>query len=317
VDTPPLSLTSYAMSKREVTWTVVAAVSLIGMFGIALPVSAYRGSLSATEIIEIAKILVSWPVAGFGIAWLISSRFHGAISGILGRGGWKAKAFGAEIETQVTQEQASLVATATATVAADPKIISGLPSTKLPANTSSLVRTTPADVATAPRGVGVPPELKQNPVYWRMAFLNLHLVPRTKVILDWIDRSGSVTKTDFDTLAANLGADAAERKAILDAVTTNGLVVDSEGKLHVTADGRLFAIAQRMSSSPVANAAPSNGWAKTRGGGGTLPRPNRAPAYSPSTVVGLIFFSTHQRAASRLKLRARKPPARTGQPNIV
>lgn len=205
---------------------VALAIVFVGFCGELVLLAPARGRTA----IEILKIVVSWPMAIVLIAFAIGVTFHSQIGGLLSRmvrgkgpGGW-------ELEFQHATEA-------------------------LPESSSHAISLTPEQLqqinhefeqlrqqqqTTESNAINLIIQREQQALYWKFRFLEEFFVHKTKMLLRWVDDGLIPSRESFMSYCLSHGYDPEESGTILGILVGFGMLVEEQGRLHITSEGRQY-----------------------------------------------------------------------------
>jgi hypothetical protein len=201
----------------------------------------------AALVLEYLKVVVSWPVAVIIIGLIFMSRFKLPLTALIDRVAAIRIPGGAEL---LTPQAAMNV----------------LDASRSPASAPALA----AEVGheAGPDREERAESERRRATLWEYRFLNYFLVPRTQIVLDWLNGRGPTGVAEYDAWMLPLVPNPVERFAVIDALRNHHLVdISANHMISVTPKGKEYIqwrgpaerfLASTLAASPPA-ALPSSG----------------------------------------------------------
>lgn len=211
-----------------------AAVAAAAGLLVTLPILAIRGSLTADQALQGLQVLISWPVAAFGITLYLGSRFRAAIDSLLRFGTIKLPG------VEVTGQQPPAPNTDAAAVAKEVSTVSITSTQELEARLDAAGHDKVGLEKERDQARALFNAAMQQSTTWRFRFLSQFFIPTTKRVLTWfVQRGVAVTQEQFNSQwVATI--DANQRAIILEVLHQYGMLRRENGFLSATPDARSF-----------------------------------------------------------------------------
>ena len=235
------------MTTRHRLWLALLIVILGGTFGIALPILAWRRSLTSDDFLAVAKLLLSWPVVVAGVGLYFLARFQPAIDTLLRHVGSMRLPGGVDIQIQQPDAARSATTPASGSLSLSPDQQAELE--RFIEDLSARAQLTEAAKQDLERQYH---EALVESIGWKWRYLNLFLAPITKQVLRWFaDNSGRpVQRNQFHSLWVPAINDSSQRETILDVLVENQLV-DARGlNLSLSTEGYRYLVWAGMIPPP-------------------------------------------------------------------
>ena len=233
------------MNLKRDFWALGGLIAFSGVFLICIPILVWKGSVSAESLVEIASVLLSWPVAVLVIALLFIGKFESAIRGYLeGMTSLKLPG-GIQSERQPPTErdteelpEGTTMLTPDHQAAIDEVF-------KLLAFKQQLTEAQKSAVEKLYQ------EESQQSLLWKFRYLSSLFVHNTKRVLKWLLTYPGQTRNTVDIYWTALIPDKAQRKIIINILCSNGMVEEVGGTIVVTSEGDTFLQWMEMSGETV------------------------------------------------------------------
>lgn len=228
------------MNSRYLWWQTCAITLAVGA-SVAVPILAARGQLdfqlspTFAEVVQVASLVVSWPVAVALIALRFMARFGGAIDTYL-RGLGRIKLPGG-VELQSSQAASSAEASGP---------VPG--SLVLSPEQQEEIRTAIHEVEqqrslSDEQRAALQQELTQMAdiaIQWKFNYLNLFFVPSTKNVLLWFSNALPQSRASYDATWSTVISDQNQRDVILSVLLQYGLLCESNALVRIAPHGYSF-----------------------------------------------------------------------------
>ena len=214
---------------------VAVVAAAVGLFGIGIPHLAWREGVSVDAVLQMAELIISWPVAVLVIAMVFLIRFRSGLQRFLENIGSVKLPGGVEIQSQAAKPSESEDTVEDRSVTLTPEQQGQLRAMFSELRESrDLTEAQRAEVEERFEAAAV------DAIGWRFRYLNLHLVPNTKRVLLWFSQPPYKSRGDFEATWGIPIPQQGERNAIVQALVECELLDESEGRLMATQLGYSF-----------------------------------------------------------------------------
>ncbi|RIK72865.1 hypothetical protein DCC62_18690 [candidate division KSB1 bacterium] len=229
--------------KTKFTWAHWAQwfslIAAIGLFLGVFPILAYRGrldaftSITAQGVIDVLKIMASWPVAVALIAFRFMSRFHDALNTYLSNIRLVKLPGGIQLESPQNPLAAE-------SGTRDSLTLSAADLDRLKEGISELERAYNLSVDQKDAIKKRLDLISETANQWKFRYFNEFFVERTKFVLYWFSMAPPQSRASFHAHWARLNVDEQQRTIILNLLMQSGFVTEVGGVLRITQHGHSF-----------------------------------------------------------------------------